>query len=235
MINPTEADSLHTEMASTGGPAELSLVDRQRDPAAPPSFGHLRAVLVGLDLLGALLGWIVVLAATGHGAWLMRTAQALPTAATLSALTVGLLAVQKLYLARVCAVRPVEVARVARSAGVCALAAFGLQQAVGLGPSATEATLGAGSSFLLLVYLRGRYATWLRSCRARGLFSRPVCVLGANEDAAALVRMFDSQPELGYRVVAILGDGTAGTSGSQLSNLGGTSAERCGLREHRAS
>lgn len=43
--------------------------------------------------------------------------------------------------------------------------------------------------------------------RRRGYFVRRVVLAGTGAEAAALVRMLDEQTELGYRVVALLGDG----------------------------
>jgi len=80
---------------------------------------------------------------------------------------------------------------------------------VHVGPSLTVDFLGAICSFLLLMSLRSAYSSWLRTCRARGLFCRRVCVFGGNDEAEALIELLEGQPELGYRVVAVLGDPAA--------------------------
>jgi exopolysaccharide biosynthesis polyprenyl glycosylphosphotransferase len=116
------------------------------------------------------------------------------------------LAAQKLYRAHVCQIRAVEVAGVARAAVLCAGAAVAVYQATGAGPNITASVLGATCAFLAITGLRGAYAGQLRARRARGELNRPVCILGVNDEAEGLVNLFQDQPELGYRVVGVLGD-----------------------------
>jgi exopolysaccharide biosynthesis polyprenyl glycosylphosphotransferase len=170
---------------------------------------HLPAVLVALDLLGALLAWVTVLVIGSPGSWPARVGRGVPIALTLSALMLLLIAAQKLYLPRAITIRAVEVAGVGRAAGLCALVAIGLHEvewAEWVMPSAIAALLGGIGAFVAIAYLRGTYSKRLRARRARGGLTRPVCVLGANDEAERLVRLFEDQPELGYRVIAVLGD-----------------------------
>jgi exopolysaccharide biosynthesis polyprenyl glycosylphosphotransferase len=203
VVNITEARR-HRTTSSPDSPQRLD--NGQRAGSAKTHAGHLRRLLVAVDLIGSLLGWFVVLAVMNHGPWQAKMARALPEAAALSALMILLLTVQKLYLARVCTVRALEVARVARAAALCGLAAVALRRVIGGGPTLSEAAAGAVSSFVAITYLRGQYSSWLRACRARGLSCRSVCVLGDNDEAEALVHLLAEQPELGYRVIAVLGD-----------------------------
>ncbi|MBO0732211.1 MAG: exopolysaccharide biosynthesis polyprenyl glycosylphosphotransferase, partial [Acidimicrobiaceae bacterium] len=179
---------------------------------AKTTSGQLPALLLAFDLLGACLAWVAVLVFATHGSWPTKVTRGLPIAVALSALMLVLMAGQKLYLARACSIRAVEVAGVARSAALCALAAIGLHElewGEWVVPSAIAAVLGGISAFVAVAYLRGAY---MRRLRARGALSRPVCVLGVNYEAERLVRLFEDQPELGYRVVAALGEASTWSS-----------------------
>lgn len=166
--------------------------------------GHLRARLIGLDLTAGFLTWLVVLASPGRGVW-PDEVQAVGAALVLSIVVVAALGLQKLYLARVCSVRSFEMAGLARAAAVSAFAAWGLDQIWSLHLSPLGAFIAAVSLTLLLSLFRSWYGVWLRRCRAQGRFCRMVCILGTDGESEALVEMFSGQPDLGYRIVAVLG------------------------------
>jgi exopolysaccharide biosynthesis polyprenyl glycosylphosphotransferase len=166
----------------------------------------LRWLLIGIDFAGALAIWTAVLVGGGHGAWPVRLGRSVLLALALALATVGLNAVQRLYLARVCAVRSVEVGGLARTGVVCGVAAAWLGGIFHDAPAPPDAVTAALGTFLALAMLRGVYAAWLRACRARDRFVRRVCILGTNDEAAALVELLETQPELGYRVVGVIGD-----------------------------
>jgi exopolysaccharide biosynthesis polyprenyl glycosylphosphotransferase len=159
-----------------------------------------------VDLSGAFLTWTCVLLAGGHGSWLARIADAAPLAGGVALLVVVLNGAQRLYLARVCAIRSVEVGHLARTCIASAVGAIWFGDVLGHRPSSAEVSVAALSALLVITGFRGVYAGWLRSCRAQGRFARQVCVLGSNDEAFALVELLETQPELGYRVVAVIGD-----------------------------
>jgi exopolysaccharide biosynthesis polyprenyl glycosylphosphotransferase len=142
----------------------------------------------------------------GGGLSAARLGRSAVLALALATLTSTLNAVQRLYRARVCAVRSVEIGGLARTAIVCGVTAAWLGGMLHDAPYPPDAVAGALGTFLALVMLRGVYAAWLRGCRARHKFVRKVCVLGTNDEASALVELLDTQPELGYRVVGVIGD-----------------------------
>ena len=118
----------------------------------------LRRWLVGLDIGGALVAWTAVLTFARHQhTWRATFGAVILTAAVLSLTTVALLAVHRLYQARVCAVRSVELSRLARSTALVALAAAWVNRVEHVGPSLTVDFLGAICSFLLLMSLRSAY------------------------------------------------------------------------------
>jgi exopolysaccharide biosynthesis polyprenyl glycosylphosphotransferase len=166
----------------------------------------LRRWLIGLDICGAFLAWVAALSVARHFTSPMRFREVLLVAAVLALLTVVLFALHRLYRARVCSLRSVEASRLARSVALCAVAAAWLSRTEHVGPTVTVIAVAATLSFLVILCLRAGYSSWLRSCRTRGQFCRGICVLGSNEEAEALVHLLEGQPELGYRVVAVLGD-----------------------------
>jgi exopolysaccharide biosynthesis polyprenyl glycosylphosphotransferase len=198
----------------SGAWSRARVVDR--DPAARDGetrhahdsrgYGWLRWLLIAIDFAGALATWGITLLAGGPDAWTDRFGRSASLAMVLALVTVALNGVQRLYLARVCALRSLEIGRLARTCLVCGLGAAWLGAAIRDRPSPSEAVIGAIATFALLATLRNVYAAWLRGCRARHRFVRKVCVLGTNEEAAALVELLETQPELGYRVVGVIGE-----------------------------
>jgi exopolysaccharide biosynthesis polyprenyl glycosylphosphotransferase len=207
VINFKDEQPTHLMMPEALGIPQV-LAD-QADPAdsgLDRGYGRLRTLLIGLDVIGAFVAWLVVLTVAGGHAWGVRFEGAIVAATVLTLFEVALLAVHRLYLARVCAVRTVEVARLASSSVACGLAAVWLKQTAHVGPPPSVVAVGVASSFMIVMCLRVGYSSWLRTRKARGLFCRRVCVVGVNEEAEALVHMLHAQPELGYRVVGVVGE-----------------------------
>jgi exopolysaccharide biosynthesis polyprenyl glycosylphosphotransferase len=202
-----EVRSLRSKGRSLGS-SPLSLADDQGEIRLDQGSKRLRNLLIGLDFCASFLAWVAALAFAGHHAWHTQFTGTIPAAAALSLLTVVLLGAHRLYRARVCAVRSVELSGIARSAALCGVAAFWLTRVEDAGPSLMILTVGAACSTIALMCSRRAYSNWLRTCRVRGLFCRPVCVLGTNDEARMLVDLVQGQPELGYRVIAVLGDTT---------------------------
>ena len=139
-------------------------------------------------------------------AWRARFGRAFLTAGALSLLTVLILALHQLYRSRIWAVRSLEISSLARSLVLCAIAAVWFNRTAHMGPRPTTIVLGAACAFVVLAGVRLGYSSWLRSRRAGGSFCQRVCILGANDEAEMLIDLLQSQPELGYRIVAVLGD-----------------------------
>jgi len=187
--------------AETGG-----TVREEPREVAPVLYARLRAILVQLDGIGAFASWTLVLALSHDGLAPARLASALVTAAAVAVLMVALLAVQKLYRARVCAIRAVEVSRLARTSLACGMLVAWLGPLIG-----TSATVGASAtaavvSFFVLTGLRGWYTSWLKRCRSEGRFLRPVLIVGTNDEAESLLQLIEAHPEQGYRICGVLGD-----------------------------
>jgi exopolysaccharide biosynthesis polyprenyl glycosylphosphotransferase len=185
-------------------PAEVA--DSYSPAETDRGLSRLRAGLIGLDVIGGVLTWVVVLMVVHDHAWRARLGRSFLTAGALSLLTVLILALHQLYRTRIWAVRSLQISSLARSLVLCAIAAVWFNQTAHVGPRPTIIVLGAACVFVVLAGLRLGYTSWLRMRRASGAFCQRVCILGANDEAEMLVDLLQSQPELGYRIVAVLGD-----------------------------
>ena len=169
--------------------------------------GHLRALLVAIDVVGAVAAWTAALVllhpseASGEEAFGTR----LGIAFGLVVVTVALIAREHLYLSRVCQVRAHEIGGLVRVGVVCAAAALVVGETLSVAIHPETAFVGGLCVVVVLAVLRGAYRSWLRACRGRGECTRDIVVVGTNEEALELSRLFIEQPEIGYRVVGAFG------------------------------
>jgi exopolysaccharide biosynthesis polyprenyl glycosylphosphotransferase len=196
------------EPATNEPPGELveetSAALEYADRPSPP----LRRILIAVDLTMIALGWLVA-SVVAH--WSGAVAWGPLTTVAQLALVVGagglLLSAAGLYRRRICAVRSVELARIARvSMGlavltVVVLASIGREEALAAGVA------GGVAWFLLLAIERGVLREWIQGRRAGGDFDAPILVVGG--DAASAARTADflgDNPVLGFSVRGLVCD-----------------------------
>ena len=167
---------------------------------APPPSWKLRRVLLAADAAAASTAWALVLAA--GGAPELSPTGRVAVVTSLTVLTLSLLHLHQLYLARICRVRAVEVSRLARVAILAAAIAYLVAGRLPVELTAAWAVRGAVFSFLGLAFARSVYSSWLKRLRSQGQASRPVVIVGDNEEGAHLRRHFERHPELGMSIVA---------------------------------
>jgi exopolysaccharide biosynthesis polyprenyl glycosylphosphotransferase len=163
----------------------------------------LRALVIGLDVITALVTWMVVLEVGVRTAPLGET---LTIASGTTVLTCLLAWSQRLYQARFCTVRSHDTARLVRVGLISGLAVLGIGKLYGGIVTPVTAEVGAAALIVSLVGARSVFNGWLRSARSQGGFARPVCVIGSDDEAADLVHLLQDHPELGYRVTAVVGE-----------------------------
>jgi exopolysaccharide biosynthesis polyprenyl glycosylphosphotransferase len=163
----------------------------------------LQRRLVTTDALALAVAWTVA-----HGIVATSTDRAIEWWEVVAATLAGLagLALGRLYTVQILPLRTIEIARLgwaAAASGVAAWAVPGLRDG-----AASGALVGIGvvAAFLALVWTRGSFRLWLAAQRSHGRFLRPVVVVGANEEGAALVRLLRDHPEIGLDVRGVLGD-----------------------------
>jgi exopolysaccharide biosynthesis polyprenyl glycosylphosphotransferase len=132
--------------------------------------------------------------------------------------TVAALAGQRLYREQVAGVRPVEARGLVRAAAAGTLVGAGAAASLGVDLSPLRLVVGAIGSVAALNLGRSAYRAWLRASRAGGRFTRPIVVVGGNDEAAALAELIRVHPEHGYRVCGVLA--LAGPVSPRLGELG---------------
>ncbi len=179
----------------------------------------LRMRLVLIDLGGVLAVWMTALAPVrvDGGGRVLRVAGAV---VLLAVVALGALALQHLYLARVCALRAAELRGLVRSALLSGVLALYVAPGLGVEVSAARAGLSSLAMATLLAGLRSAYSSWLSGWRARGRFVRRLVLVGTNDEARELLQLLRTQAELGYRVVGVVGDDRASARSLELPWLG---------------
>lgn len=197
-----------TEAAGrTTGPSNRGLHAASAPDDAPVAVRSLRWILLGLDVCAVTVAWSISLLVPGE---FTRSMSGRPSAffielAVVTVASVLFIASQRLYLARVCGVRAVETARLARASALSGVIALVVAGQLATELSILRAVLGAFLCFVLLALARGVYGAWLRRGRTNGRFCRPVVLVGAGPEAAELYRLLDHHPELGFRVTGVVG------------------------------
>ena len=170
-----------------------------------PNHSALRVRLVVFDLLAATLGWVRLGGLVESSAGFPR--QLACAAAGVLASMVSLSALG-LYRSRTCAKWSREVLRVlitALIAGLCFSAAE--WSLLRLRPK--EIALSTAIFALSCLAMRGYFRLWLNTQRRNGRYLRNVVVVGDGDSVAELHKMLSSEPELGYRVTAIINPSAA--------------------------
>ena len=125
-----------------------------------------------------------------------------------AAIVIGLFSVrsQGLFLARVSAVRIVELTRSTRATGIAIAGMIIFDRVTKIGFRIRYIIGGALLAWLFFVVLRSVFRSWVATKRAHGLHQRQVIVIGADEEAARLIELFATHADLGMAVVGIIGN-----------------------------
>ena len=169
-----------------------------------PFHRSLRYQLVLGDGLAASVAWVFAAVVAGDKGGTRQLVCALAAVvATMTALRRA-----GLYRTHVCNLPSRQVVRVVASATLGAVAYLLCGWLAGSVVGAT-AVAGLGMSAALILTVRWRFGRWLKARRSVGQHLRRSLLIGTNEDAIALWNMLSEEPELGYRVVGVVGS-TAG-------------------------
>lgn len=192
--------------------AEALALARRRHPAAAAPRLQLRLMI--LDMVAVVIGWVVL-------GGLATPAETLPRrfGPGIAAAAVTLVAMRQLqlYRSRRCARRAEEVARIVVACGWGTLCFFVVR--IQAGPLGFEAGIGAVATVAVVAVLRWQFGHFLRARRAEGLHLREVVLVGSSPDAAALRTMLRSEPELGFRVTGVVGEGADEAVWSDLPSV----------------
>lgn len=182
--------------------AHLRLLDLEVI-AADPELGLLKVVLLTGDLLALALAWMIGAAFRAQFSAGLGSLPLLGTVAVV--VTLAVLRQQGLYLARISSQRVVEARGIVRAAVVGALAMVAAAPLLDLRPDWRFAAIFALTAAALVLAFRNTYRAWLASRRRAGQFVRSVLLVGWNDEADKLTELLEDHPELGYRIVGIVG------------------------------
>lgn len=218
---PASSPSLPDQASAPARPRRLmravapvpGLVPRPRRRRAPAGPSPLLRILVVVDALAVGGAWTLTMLLFGPEGVGTPFVRLVLTVSVVVAGSLGLIAWQRLYRARVCSIRMVEISRLVR---VSVITGAGVWLLVGEGPrllrvehvtlSGIAIIVGSGATLLFLVLMRGLYRSWLNAARRAGRFGRPIIVVGTNEEALELYRLIGDHPELGFRPAGVVGD-----------------------------
>ena len=168
--------------------------------------GQLRARLVATDAVAASAGWLLGLIVPGilmHEPTNMLLGNARWSIVG-AVLTLGFLRAQNLYRARNCVIRAVEIQGLMRACALGGLGVFFLAQTFERNVSFERMIIASCVTLALLAAGRSGYRSWLRAGRRIGRHTRPMLLVGANDEAAEFYRLIEDHPESGYRILGIL-------------------------------
>jgi exopolysaccharide biosynthesis polyprenyl glycosylphosphotransferase len=178
-----------------------------READRPGRAKHLRRALVLGDVAALSIAWFIGLFLADDNfrtviqSWLLLVATV--------GLGLWLLSFHGLYLARVSAIRSVEMSKLFRAAVLTGAGELLLARLVRVPNRTREAVVAVIVSFILLVVVRSIFRAYMTEARKRGRFMRSLVLVGASAEAAQIVKLLETHPEAGYRVVGVVGDRTA--------------------------
>ena len=174
-----------------------------RPISVPRGSRFLRSLLVALDATSVLTAWV-----TTTAIWPRNNRTLLASGLlimTLVVVQVGVFNALGLYRARVCSLRVVEYARIARGCLLLAFAALAVAAFERAIVTPGEVARWICATFVLLVITRSGYRAWLTDSRRAGRYQRPILVVGTGHEASQMTALLATHPELGYRIVGIVG------------------------------
>lgn len=204
-----------------GRKSSIRIVQTQAPSVEPARQPKLRRRLLTIDAICAFGAWSIALAIPNLPAPRLSTASTVLGLIGLTAVTVCVFGMEKLYLSRVCAVRSEEKVRLLHS--VIVLVATGaLFSAVVLNRTyLSRFAVGGGLVLVFVVLGRVCFHHWIRVARARGRFLRSVVVIGTNHEATEIASLVETHPEVGMEVVGMVGDRNEVPLGSRwLGDMG---------------
>lgn len=165
----------------------------------------LRRSLVIGDIVVLAVGWAVPILSAGS----LATDRRVLSSVVAAVLTMVALYQGGLYQSRVCALRSTLVLRVIVATAVGTGAYVGCQWLAGHVNlwAAAEGALVVGVGLLAE---RWRFDRWLKARRSGGRSLRTVILIGTDAGGAELMRILTDEPELGYRVAAVVGPEASG-------------------------
>lgn len=187
-------DPTNPPMKSTTDRAPFTLLASLRSPQ------RLRTLLLSCDASAAIVGWGLLGGTTLWGSNGPQTRQQIILVVLGVSVTLLTLGWQQLYKSRVCAVRSVELQRVARAMVTTAIFMAFAGHYLGLTDHLLAVTAASLAVLVLLVVSRSTYRAWLGARRRRGEFTRRVVLVGGDAETVLLATSLREHPEAGLEL-----------------------------------
>ena len=191
----------HVDLSS---PSSLGLLNRPGD--APRGSQRLRAFGVAADAtalgIAAFASFAIHLGSAGD----LTAKTRIFGVMMFVVVTIGSIAANKLYKARVCSVRALETATLLR-ANVIALVVMAALRNKFLPELRVRDLMWAQlMAFVGVLIARSLYRKVLKRARRAGRFMRAVVVVGTGDEGFEMLRLLQDEPELGYDVRGVVGE-----------------------------
>lgn len=167
---------------------------------------RLRQLLIGFDLLAAVLPWVAAALVRSGGGPGPSMQSRLVAAPLLGLAFVAVANARGLYRAQVCSIRASEIERLGQVVFVAAAATLVAGPGLGLRLPAREVVACALASFVLASAFRSAFRSRLASGRRQGRFQRRVVIVGGGSEARDLLELVAEQPQLGLQVLGVIGE-----------------------------
>jgi exopolysaccharide biosynthesis polyprenyl glycosylphosphotransferase len=166
---------------------------------------RLKLILIASDSAAVFTGFMIATLASTYSD---RNGWKLTVLTSLIAVAAGLWAIrsQGLFLARVSAVRVVEITRTARAMAILAALMLLFDRVVKVSLFVRYTLLGCTIAFVLICIGRSAFRSWLTHARERGQFRRAVVVIGTDAEAVRLIELFNTHRDIGIVVTGVIGD-----------------------------
>ncbi len=176
----------------------------------PPALKH---VLIAGDAIAIVMSLIIALLWGDDSLSHLFTSFSPTLAAKVGLLLLGGLAItlvaiaaERLYLSRVAAMRSQEIGKIVRVCIYLMVVAIAAGRLFGVTHQARFPMLVGATLFVFLNLWRSTFASWLANQRRLDRYTRPILLIGTNDDALRLRRLLETHPELGYRITGIVGN-----------------------------
>ena len=165
---------------------------------------HLRKLLIGGDTLALFVSILIVL---WFGSFRFDQGEKRTLFATVLFTLSGVwwMRSQGLWLARVSAIRVVEITRITRAIAITAVTMFTFDRIVHFGLYVRQIGTATIVAWLLVIIWRSAYRTWLTTARLDDRYCRRVITIGTDDDTNRLLDLFTTHPELGVRIAGLIG------------------------------
>jgi exopolysaccharide biosynthesis polyprenyl glycosylphosphotransferase len=159
-------------------------------------------ILMAVDAMAIALAWAFALMGPWSGPYHPRSPYLMVASCVATAFVV--LRFFGLYQSRVSSARSLEIAQLGKVSVLAAVPVLFIEFSARL-VRMSELGVGVLVGFIALVTFRSVVDSWFRHARRLGRHTRPEIVIGTDDEAEQLCQLFLDHPDLGHRIVGVVG------------------------------